>query len=72
MKCKDCKHGSEVEYRRPLLNCDLALDANDFIDNDPSLPLDRVLGWDGEGYSAGVYVGPEFGCIHFSPKDPTC
>jgi hypothetical protein len=28
-------------------------------------PIDRCSGWDYEGYSAGVFVGPKFGCIHW-------
>lgn len=29
---------------------------------------DRCVGWDAEGYGAGVYVGPKFGCIHWIEK----
>ena len=27
--------------------------------------VDSCAGWDYEGYRAGVYVGPKFGCIHW-------
>lgn len=30
--------------------------------------IDRCSGWDYESYKAGVYVGPKFGCIHFTPN----
>lgn len=33
------------------------------------VPLDRAIAWDAEGYSAGVYTGPEFGCIHWAPVE---
>ena len=29
---------------------------------------DRCVGWDVEGYGAGVFVGPKFGCIHWIEK----
>jgi len=33
--------------------------------------VDRCAGWDYEGYSAGVVVGPKFGCIHWVKKELT-
>jgi len=33
--------------------------------NRRSNPIDSCSGWDVEGYGAGVYVGPKFGCIHW-------
>ena len=33
--------------------------------------VDSCAGWDYEGYSAGVYVGPKFGCIHWVKKETT-
>jgi hypothetical protein len=29
---------------------------------------DRAYGWDYEGYRAGVYVTPKFGCIHWAKR----
>ena len=44
-------------------SCALSWDSND------GTPDDTVMyGWDCEGYAAGVYVGPNFGCIHWSKK----
>ena len=31
--------------------------------------IDTCAAWDHDSYSAGVHVGPEFGCIHFDKKD---
>ena len=44
-------------------SCKLMGDSNN-RDND----IDRCSGWDYEGYRAGVYVGPKFGCIHWLQK----
>ena len=27
-----------------------------------------AISWDGEGYSAGLYVSEDFGCIQFEPE----
>ena len=35
----------------------------------PRVAVDRAAGWDCESYSAGVYVGPKFGCIHWMGHD---
>ena len=48
--------------------CALAQDWNDCAGGRHALP-DRAYGWDYEGYGAGVYVGPKFGCIHWVAKD---
>ena len=34
-----------------------------------SIDIDRAIPWDAEGYSAGVHVGPKFGCIHWIKKE---
>jgi len=31
-------------------------------------PLDGFVFCDSEQYGCGSYVGPEFGCIHFTPR----
>jgi hypothetical protein len=36
--------------------------------NQKSNPIDGCSGWDFESYSAGVFVGPKFGCIHWIIK----
>lgn len=36
--------------------------------NDGPMEPNKCSGWDYEGYHAGVYVGPLFGCIHWSKK----
>lgn len=46
-------------------SCALMGDSND---RDPRCGESEVTGWDYEGYRAGVYVGPKFGCIHWSKK----
>lgn len=32
------------------------------------LTIDSCIPWDYESYSAGCYVGPKFGCIHWEAK----
>lgn len=46
-------------------DCSLMGDSND---KDPRVEVDRAAGYDYEGYAAGVYVGPKFGCIHWVKK----
>lgn len=66
--CKNCKHyffsdwpkGDEHEFEG---SCALMLDANTV-----KTAVDKVTGWDYEGYKAGTNVGPEFGCIHWKQK----
>lgn len=48
-------------------DCALMGDSND-VRGSGRLP-DRAYGWDYEGYRAGVYVGPKFGCIHWIKKE---
>lgn len=45
--------------------CSLMGDSND---QNPRVAVDRAAGWDYESYTAGVYVGPKFGCIHWVKK----
>ena len=44
--------------------CKLMRDNNATLTN----RLDICLAWDYEGYRAGVFVGPKFGCIHWLQK----
>jgi len=67
MYCKDCK------YFRPARDGYDAEKNNNTCDNDKFFieyigqvtPHNALVYWDYEGYSAGFYVGEEFGCIHF-------
>lgn len=66
--CDRCAHYTPAEsymIRKHAGACALIGDTND----DHEAPAaDRVAGWDYEGYRAGAYVGPKFGCIHFTKK----
>ncbi len=44
--------------------CNLMGDSNEGIND-----IYHCSGWDYEGYRAGVYVGPKFGCIHWIKKE---
>lgn len=70
-KCKDCRHFTMNGYYMDVGSCALMGDSNDLASDENkklgALP-DRVYGWDHESYSAGVYVGPKFGCIHWAQK----
>ena len=67
--CKNCSNFSAEELYKTFGYCLLMGDSNDFefykddAENKPS--TDRCYGWDYEGYSAGTYVGKDFGCIHW-------
>lgn len=73
--CDKCKHYTPpsqtmVKHYPNDANdgaCSMMGDSNDVEVTEP----DRCYGWDYEGYRAGVYVGPKFGCIHWVRKDLT-
>jgi hypothetical protein len=63
-RCKNCAHYTPDEVKGYHAGvCALMGDIND----EPN-KADRCSGWDYGSYRAGVYVGPEFGCIHFTKK----
>ena len=65
--CDECKHdtiaddnglpGFQYDGRCALMEYDAPISIN------------KAIPWDYEGYSAGVSVGPKFGCIHWEKKD---
>ena len=61
-RCKSCAHYTPNREHQWKGSCNLMGDENKHTNG---LGLDRCLGWDYESYFAGVYVGPEFGCIHW-------
>ena len=72
--CDKCQHFSSDTYK-DAGDCALMGDSNDHkYDYETSklgLTNGRAYGWDYEGYSAGVYVTPKFGCINWTKKQPT-
>ena len=64
-KCKQYTPPDAGDIKNPHAGkCALAGDIND-----GPLAIDRAAGWDYEGYTAGVYVGPKFGCIHWEKRN---
>lgn len=65
--CEGCKNFSADDLYIGFGECLLMGDYNrfKFMPKDRTAELDRCYGWDYEGYSAGVYVGKDFGCIHW-------
>ena len=63
--CKDCRYWADRKsegWQSELGDCY----NNSFIEQgvcDPS--ADSLVYYDHEGYSAGFYTGPDFGCRHF-------
>lgn len=62
--CDKCSHFG-LDGRNGHGNCALMEDSSDVAE----WSLDRVYTWDYEGYRAGNYVGPKFGCIHWVKKE---
>lgn len=62
--CKHCDHFEPDSTFPGFGSCALTLDFNDGM-SDTNL----AYGWDYEGYMAGVYVGEQFGCIHWRKQD---
>lgn len=57
----------ENEYRQG--NDTGTCQSDKFVYGDDIYPLnDKLEYWDYESYSAGFYVGQNFGCIHFQPR----
>lgn len=71
--CADCRHFSPNDHDYPYEgwgDCTrITDDRPPFFRPDRSAPADLLaLAWDGEGYSAGLYVAPEFGCVLGEPR----
>lgn len=59
--CKTCKHFKPNDLMEDKFgDCALMGDSNEGMADNT-----RAYGWDYESYSAGVYVGENFGCIHW-------
>jgi len=73
--CDKCQHYEPDDLYKNLGACALMGDSNDcsydYETNMRKCAPDRAYGWDYEGYRAGVYVTPKFGCIHWLKKQPT-
>lgn len=65
-KCKHYKASNMPESKQFTVSgaCALMGDSNDAANE-----INTCAGWDYEGYRAGVYVGPKFGCIHWTKKE---
>ena len=61
-KCIEYTPGKSAVYEG---SCAQMGDANDYRGGE----INKCNGWDYEGYRAGVYVGPKFGCIHWTKKE---
>ena len=76
-RCSSCRHYTPGGFDGQSIwqgRCALMGDANEIFESredtesPDSTPNDRCFGWDYESYYAGVYVGQEFGCIHWEVK----
>jgi hypothetical protein len=63
--CDKCEHYTPDKSEVVFGECALMGDCNEEGTPDNT----RAYGWDYEGYSAGVYVGKKFGCIHWAKKE---
>jgi len=72
-RCGKCEHYTP-NYPAGFGDCALMGDFNEHpfdysTDTRTGMQTNRAYGWDYEGYSAGVYVGVNFGCIHWMKKE---
>jgi len=71
MNCKDCKYYNPPEDDFDKKLCRGKCTSEKFVYNvdmdfEKDYPLgDRLEYWDSESYSAGFYVGENFGCKHY-------
>ena len=71
MYCKNCKHFEKTDIGEPTqgdCDSDKFYYSDDRYTGEVKKFDDKLEYWDYEGYSAGVYVGENFGCIHFKKK----
>jgi hypothetical protein len=68
--CDKCQHYTPNDVYKNVGGCALMGDSNDREYDRETKTLDvasdSAYGWDYEGYRAGVYVTPKFGCIHWA------
>lgn len=69
--CDKCKNYTQNEWQKDSMwknagQCALIGYSGDFPHK---VDVDKVAGYDYEGYSGGAYVGPKFGCIHWARKE---
>lgn len=62
--CDKCNHYAHDPSYGDRGYCEMMGDSNS-VGEDDEFPQNGAMGWDFEGYRAGVHVGPKFGCIHF-------
>jgi hypothetical protein len=64
--CDKCRHYAAEKDSEGFGTCALMGDSNEFHRAGGYAFMNgRAYGWDYEGYSAGVYVTPKFGCINW-------
>jgi hypothetical protein len=64
--CKNCKHYTFSGWWEE--QDDGGCSFLDQVKKEDPTPKDNVKSWDAEDYASGIYVGPEFGCIHWKAK----
>lgn len=65
--CNKCKHFKPNDLMENKFGeCALMGDSNEGTKD-----TSKAYGWDYESYFAGVYVGENFGCIHWVKATPT-
>ena len=73
MNCKDCLFGKQETYiRDEVLRCTVAVYAGDVdMSTESTDPFDDTLSYPSDygQYSAQMFVGRNFGCVKFKPKD---
>ena len=70
--CENCAHYTPTDWPQCdslafAGRCDLMGDSND--NHSLRVAEDRAAGWDQESIRAGVFVGPKFGCIHWTKAE---
>lgn len=67
--CDKCQHYKAEKHSEGAGSCALMGDSNEMYESGGYKFVNgRAYGWDYEGYSAGVYVTPKFGCINWEKK----
>ncbi len=69
--CKNCKQYVADDFYANFGDCRLMGDANkfQFVPRKQTADSTKCYGWDYESYIAGVYVGKDFGCIHWEKNE---
>lgn len=74
MRCEDCRHfgaSNSSRWEPPKPGWAFCAAVASQGDEEPHLPGSLAIAIDAESYHAELAVAPDFGCVQFTPDDPS-